>query len=209
MRTISREVFWLPESQPALMTPQRLHADAFEARVLQAYLQGALHDGTRSELHRTHRFAQKGTEWLNRLAALLTVLGHRSWLYQEGKDRTVFALETSASFLDVDFPPEQLNCQPEQIAYVRGYFDAEGGLLQSPDARFYIQLTQKDRVELEQVKAILAVLGIACGKVHNPSKRIDPDYWRFFVRAKSHLAFASRIGSWHPVKEQLLRRMMI
>src|SRR5262249_16180509 len=151
--------------------------------------QGALHDGTRSELHRTHRFSQKGTEWLNRLAAILTVLGHRSWLYQEGKDRTVFALETSASFLDFHFPSQQLASQPEQIAYVRGYFDAEGGLPQSPDARFYIQLTQKDRVELVQVTAILEMLGVASGKVHNPSKRIDPDYWRFFVRTKAHLAF--------------------
>jgi len=209
MRTISREVFWLSESHPPVMTPQRLHADAFEARVFQAYLQGALHDGTRSELHHTHRFSQKGTDWLTRLAAILTALGHRSWMYQEGKDRLVFALETSASFLDVEFDPEELDSQLEGIAYVRGYFDAEGGLPQSPDARFYVQLTQKDRVELLKVKTILETLGIACGKMHNPSARVDPDYWRFFVRTKSHLAFAFKIGSWHPIKERILRRMMI
>src|SRR5947209_7514497 len=100
-RTISREVLSAPVSHPGRMTPQRLHADSFEARVFQAYLQGALHDGTRSSLHGTHRFSQRGTGWLNRLAAILTVLGHRSWLYQEGRDRSVFVLETSASFLDV------------------------------------------------------------------------------------------------------------
>ncbi len=209
MRTISREVFWLPESHLALMTPQRLHADSFKARVFQAYLQGALHDGTRSHLHHTHRFSQKGTDWLNRLAMILTSLGHRSWLYQEGKDRSVFVLETSASFLDVDFDPDQLVLQDEQIAYVRGYFDAEGGLPQSPDARFYVQFTQKDRIELEKVKLILELLGITCGKMHNPSVRVDPDYWRFFVRTRSHLAFASQIGSWHPIKELILQRKMI
>jgi hypothetical protein len=209
MRTISREVFWLPESQPVSMTPQRLHADSFEARVFQAYLQGALHDGTQSHLHHTHRFSQKGTDWLNRLATILTSLGHRSWLYQEGKDRSVFVLETSASFLDVEFDPNLLVLQDEQIAYVRGYFDAEGGLPQSPDARFYVQFTQKDRVELDKVKTILETLGITCGKMHNPSARIDPDYWRFFVRTRSHLAFASRIGSWHPIKELILQRKMI
>jgi hypothetical protein len=209
MRIISREVLWLSESQPAGMTPQRLHADSFEPRVFQAYLQGALHDGTRSGLHHTHRFSQKGTEWLSRLAAILAAFGHRSWMYQEGKARTVFVLETSASFLDVDFDPDCLSSQQEQMAYVRGYFDAEGGLPQSPEARFYIQLTQKDRAELEKVKQILETLGIACGKMHNPSARIDPDSWRFFVRTMSHLAFASTIGSWHPIKERILQRMMI
>jgi len=140
---------------------------------------------------------------------ILTILGHRSWLYQEGKDRKVFVLETSASFLDVEFDPDQLIVPDEEIAYVRGYFDAEGGLPQSAEARFYIQLTQKNRVELEKVKLILETLGIACGKMHNPSVRIDPDYWRFFVRTRSHLAFASLIGSWHPTKERILQRMMI
>jgi hypothetical protein len=208
-RTISREVLSDPVSHPDRMTPQRLHADSFEARVFQAYLQGALHDGTRSSLHHTHRFSQKGTDWPNRLAAILTALGHRSWAYQEGKDRSVFVLETSASFLDVDFDPDGFGSQPERIAYVRGYFDAEGGLPQSPEARFYVQFSQKDPVELSKVKAILEALGIACGKVHNPSVRVDPAYWRFFVRTRSHLAFASLVGSWHPTKEQTLQRKMI
>jgi len=130
-------------------------------------------------------------------------------MYQEGKDRTVFVLETSASFLDVDFDPERLGSAIEQVAYVRGYFDAEGGLPRSPDARFYVQFTQKDSVELNKVKAILETLGIACGKMHNPSVRVDPDYWRFFVRTQSHLAFASCVGSWHPIKERILQRKMI
>ncbi len=209
MRTISREVFWTTEPHLSSMTPQRLHADSLATCVLQAYLQGALHDGTRSELHRTHRFSQKGTEWLDRLATILTFLGHRSWMYQEGRHRQVFALETSASFLDVDFDPDQLESEPERIAYARGYFDAEGGLPQNSTARFYVQFTQKDRCELGKVKLILEELGIVCGRMHNPSVRVDPDYWRFFIRTKSHLAFASHVGSWHPIKERILQRKMI
>ncbi len=194
------------------MTPQRLHADASSLTLMcgyHAYLQGALHDGTRSALHNTHRISQKGTEWLTRLSEMLTVLGHRSWLYQEGKDRNVFVLETSAPFLDIDYDPNLLLTVEEQIAYVRGYFDAEGGLPKSSKARFYVQFTQKDLIELDKVKAILEKLGIACGKTHNPSLAVDPDYWRFYVRARSYKTFATVIGSWHPRKEVILQRMMI
>ena len=118
-------------------------------------------------------------------------------------------LETTAQFLDVDFDPDSLNTSEERIAYVRGYFDAEGGLPQSPDARFYIQFTQKDRDELEKVKTILESIGIECGEAHNPSVEVDPDYWRFYVRAKSYKAFAELVGSWHPRKEAILQRMKI
>jgi hypothetical protein len=42
------------------LTPQRLHAEllAANAKGLEAYLQGALRDGTRSARHRTHRIGQ-------------------------------------------------------------------------------------------------------------------------------------------------------
>jgi hypothetical protein len=139
---------------------------------------------------------------------LLRALGHKSWCYREGKTRQVYVLETSASFLDVDFDPERLDSLAARTAYVRGYFVAEGGLPQSPDARFYIQISQKDRVELEKVKAILETMIIHCGKVHNPSAAVDPNYWRFFVRAQSYQGFAQLIGSWHPRKEAILRRVI-
>jgi hypothetical protein len=212
MRTISREVLSCPTSPLDGMTPQRLHANAFGPvtdRECQAYLQGALHDGTCNIIHRTHRFSQKGTEWLQRLSSLLTQLGHKSWLYQEGKDRKVYALETSASFLDIEYDSDWLLSDEERIAYVRGYFDAEGGLPQSAAVRFYVQFTQKDWVELNKVKTILENFGIACGKLHVPSVRVDPDYWRFYVRARSYRTFAIQIGSWHPRKETILQRMMI
>jgi hypothetical protein len=85
-------------------------------REYRAYLQGALHDGTRSILHHTHRISQKGISWLQRLSYILTELGHRSWIYQEGQTREVFVLETSARFLDVSYDPNQLETDAERIA---------------------------------------------------------------------------------------------
>lgn len=210
-RTISREVLSGSASQPDPMTPQRLHADAPIPRgEIRAYLQGALHDGTFNRRHRTHRIAQKGIDWLSRLKHLLHLLGHASWIYREGKDRPeMYAIETTAKFLDVNFDPLFLASRDEEIAYVRGYFDAEGGMPRRSDARpFQIQYTQKDRAELEKVRNILIGLGISCGKMHNPSVKIDAEYWRFFISVPCNKEFARRIGSWHPRKEQLLGMMI-
>src|SRR5262245_13941119 len=206
--TISREVLSDPVSQPDSMTPQRLHADSSITRgVIQAYLQGALHDGTPSVMHHTHRIVQKGLDWLDRLQYLFTLIGHRSWKYQEGKKRVVWALETSAKFLDVKFDPFALVDPGERLAYVRGYFDAEGSAERSEKYN-YVHLYQKDRIELSKVHQILTRLGITCGRLHNPSSRVDPDYWRFAILAKGRSLFARIVGSWHPRKEEILRKMI-
>jgi hypothetical protein len=119
----------------------------------------------------------------------------------------VWALETSARFLDVDFDPSVLTVSDERIAYVRGYFDAEGGAEKSEKYN-YVHLYQRDRIELEKVRQILTELGITCGRLHNPSVRIDPDYWRFAVLAKGRPLFARVVGSWHPRKEGVVRMMI-
>jgi hypothetical protein len=179
-----------------------------EASIYQAYLQGALHDGTWAAAHRTHRISQQGTIWLRLLQQILAELGHNAWLYQEGKSRDVYVLETSARFLDIDFDPDRLTSDKARQGYVRGYFDAEGGLPRSAHVRFYIQFSQKDREELDKVKAILKSTGIACGETHNPSRRVDSEYWRFYIRARSHGEFVRQIGSWHPRKIETIRTLM-
>jgi len=193
------------------MTPQRLHADSLIIRgTIQAYFQGALHDGTFNRQHSTHRIAQKGREWLERLQCLLSLVGYRSWIYQEGKRRVdMYALETTADFLKVKYDPLQLPSEVEKIAYLRGYFDAEGGMPRKLDAKpFQIQYVQKDAAELQKVRDILIELGINCGKMHIPSMKKDPDYWRFFISIPCNRTFARCIGSWHPRKEQLLGMMI-
>jgi len=140
---------------------------------------------------------------------ILRELGHTSWIYREGKMRNVYALETTASFLDLRFDPLSLGSTKERMAYVRGYFDAEGGIPHSKKAPFYIQLCQKNHAELKKVRGILEKVGIHCGVIHNPSKAVDPHYWRFYVQTQSQRAFVRKISSWHPRKQQFLRRRMM
>lgn len=171
-------------------------ADLCECR---AYLLGALRDGTFNRLHGTTRISQAGTVWLKVLQALFARLGSRSWIYREGK-RNVWVVETVCWLSPSALPLTNA----EKAAFVRGYFDAEGGIPHRPADRFYIQMVQKDHSDLDQVRHMLEDLSIRCGAIHNPSRRVDPNYWRFYVRAHSHADFARRIGSWHPRKRMRL-----
>jgi hypothetical protein len=174
---------------------------------IQAYLQGALHDAYRRG--NRVRFSQKGTEWLSVLKNLLDQLGHKSWMYREGS-RDVYDLETTAEFLDFKFDPRSLKTSEEIAAYIRGFFDAEGGIPHSRNTTFYIQLVQKDREKVRMLKELLQSLGIKTGMLHNPSYRVDPNYWRCFVSTASHADFARIIGSLHPLKHaRFVERMMI
>ena len=207
VRTISREV-----GDRSLLTPQRLHAELLvtSAARLEAYLQGSLRDGTRSVAHGTHRFGQAQIGWLETLKIALDVLGHRSWIYREGRERRFWILETSAKFLTIDFDASTLIGTNAGLDYTRGYFDADGGLPRRTESRFYVQFCQKDRRSLETVTKILEVEGIICGRIHNPSAKVDPNYWRFFVRASSWQRFLALVGSWHPIKRvQVQARMKI
>jgi hypothetical protein len=56
------------------------------------------------------------------------------------------------------------------------------------------------------LKDFLAEAGIETGSLHNPSVRVDPDYWRLYVRTISHGSFGRVIGSWHPRKRALLEK---
>jgi intein-encoded DNA endonuclease-like protein len=92
----------------------------------------------------------------------------------------------------------------EKLAYARGYFDAEGGIPQNSKARFYIQLVQKNLSDITELRTILDSVGISCGKLHNPSHKVDSDLWRFYVLAASQRDFAEKVSSWHPRKRVLL-----
>jgi hypothetical protein len=171
---------------------------------IEAYLQGALKDGTFSARHRSHRIGQKEREWLVLLRGMLSELGWRGWIYREGRTRDFWVLETGAPFLSTSFDARPLIGREEGIAYVRGFFDAEGGLPRDIRARFYIQFVQKDRPALAVVREILESWEISCGRLHNPSSTVDPDLWRFYVRATSHQRFLRVVGSWHPRKSAVI-----
>jgi intein/homing endonuclease len=176
-------------------------------RIVLAYLNGALGDASRNKKSRI-RYAQKYPKWLELLQQLLAELGSASWIYKEGKDRQVYVLETCCSYLDFDCNEDDLELREEKIAYIRGFFDAEGGVPHSENAKFYIQLVQKDRPKIEMLSRMLTSLDISTGAIHNPSVRVDPEYWRVFISTRSHRAFAQIIGSWHPVKGLILQSRM-
>ena len=179
------------------------------APLIKAYLLGALHDGTFSS-NKRFRISQVGTDWLKILQGLFRKLDYNSWIYKEGKYRKVYVLETLADFLDFNFNPLELKTEEEKIGYIKGFFDAEGGIPRDEKARFYIQLVQNDREKLVKIKKLLNDLRIETGKIHNPSHSVDPDYWRMYVLAKSQQSFLKKIGTWHPRKIKTLKqRMMI
>ena len=164
-----------------------------------AYLLGALHDGTVRKT--TYRIVQKDKEYIEFLAKGIRNLDQKAWMYQEGKTRQLYVVEFSKSFLK-NFIIESVQ---NKVDYIRGYFDAEGGISRNPKVRYYIYFAQKNRKDLEQLKIFLEEIGIKCGVISNPSKDVDPNYWRFFIRAQSYQKFAHVIGSWHPVKSYFLR----
>jgi hypothetical protein len=192
-----------PLNLAVALTPQRLHAELLATSALGAwsYLFGAAHDATISARHKTVRFGQADVEWLTILRSLLEERGQKAWMYREGKTRNFWVLETSASWLTEGL---SLSTQEERCAYARGYFDAEGGIPRNVSARSYIQFVQKDRADIARLQAILEDEGIACGRLHRPSRNTDHPVWRFYVAAGSHRDFAVHVGSWHPRKRSLL-----
>ena len=108
----------------------------------------------------------------------------------------------------MNFDPIRLQSDPEKIAYIRGYFDAEGGVAHEAQDRFYLQFAEKNKIRLEKVRNLLQELGIECGIIHCPSEKIDPDYRRFYIKANSYDKFINMIGSWHPRKQKIFSNRM-
>jgi intein-encoded DNA endonuclease-like protein len=163
------------------------------------YLLGVLHDSTERKI--TYRISSKENSYTQFLAKMIKDLNYNAWTYQEGKTRNMYIVEFSKKVMD----NVHIRTKKQKIDYIRGYFDAEGSVPKSKKKRFYIYFSQKDKKDLQQLKSYLTDLGIICGKTHNPSQRIDPDYWRFYISCKSYKKFVDIIGSWHPTKSKLLR----
>ena len=160
-----------------------------------------LHDST--ERKYTYRISQNNKEFVKKLASMIRGIGFKSWIYEEG-NREIYVVEFSKKV----FNGCKVETRKEKRDYIRGYFDSEGSVPKSPEVRFYIYFAQQDKEDLEELKGMLNKLGIQTGRLHRPSKKEDPEYWRFYISTKSHEKFAREIGSWHPTKDQLLREMI-
>ena|SRR3989344_5543177 len=168
-------------------------------KITKAYLLGALHDSTKAKY--TFRVCQKSLEYIQLLAQGVKDLGYKSWVYKEGKNRDLYIVEFSQKLL-ADFIPVS---NDDKKDYVRGYFDSEGGIPRNFNVRYYIYFAQKNFDDLAKLRSYLQELNFICGNIHNPSKNVDPNYFRFYVLRKSHEKFTNEIGSFHPVKSQFLR----
>jgi hypothetical protein len=168
-------------------------------QITKAYLLGLLHDAT--ERKTTFRIATKSYYFAKEIVRGIHILGYKAWFYREGRSRCLWIVEFSKSHLE----RTKIISRQNRIDYLRGYFDAEGGIAKNSKVRYYLYFSQKNKRELVEIKRLLEHLGISCGRLHNPSKRIDPDYWRFYIRAKSYDNFAKLIGSLHFEKRKYLR----
>jgi len=168
-------------------------------QISKQYLLGILHDATVRKT--TYRVATKSYDFALVLKKAILDLGRSAWIYKEGKIRNLWIVEFSKSLLKEVI----VKSKQDKIDYIRGYFDAEGGMAKNPKIRFYLYFCQKDKKSLMEVKKYLFELGIKSGIIHNPSRIIDPDYWRFFIKAESYKDFANVISSNHPEKFTILR----
>ena len=169
--------------------------------VMNAYLLGAIHDGT--ERRTTWRISQKSKDFLIIIQEIINDLGKNAWIYKEGRDRDVWVLEFSKSILR----QPRIATKDEKIAFIRGFWDADDGVAKNRKVKFYIYFAQKNKDILVRIKNWLTELNIKTGNLHNPSKKIDPFYWRFYISTQSHKDFVSKIGSWHPEKAHYLQKV--
>ena len=168
-------------------------------QMTKAYLLGVLHDATVRK--NTYRIATQNYKFSLMLKQGILDLGRKAWIYKEGRNRNLWIVEFSKSLLN----ETKIISKQEKRDFIRGFFDAEGGIAKSPKVRFYIYFCQKDLKVLQDIKRYLSTFGIKTGRIHNPSKMVDPDYWRFYVSSNSYRDFAIKIGSNHPEKQLLLR----
>jgi hypothetical protein len=178
---------------------QGLHNTPTPQNVTKAYISGLLHDSTERDY--TFRISQKERSFVEFVQRGIEHLGYRAWTYKEGKARSLFVVEFSKRLLD----NHVIFSLVDKVDYTRGYFDSDGGVPNTLSGRYYIYFAQKDLQDLKQVKNFLQEIGISCGRTHNPSFKVDPNYYRFYILARSHDDFARIIGSWHPRKSKFLR----
>lgn len=96
--------------------------DYTRAPVTKAYLMGLIHDATEHRL--TFRIAQKNEELLRYLSREMVFLDMKSWIYREGNTRQLWILEFSKKHL----AGLKIDSNKDKIDYLKGYFDAEGGI---------------------------------------------------------------------------------
>ena len=193
-----------------------------------AYLAGALRDGTvviRSGYDYEIRLAQKSREWLKVLNGLFArIFGRSGAIYREkrrgasGAVRTYYVLRIFDKrvvselirLFDIATPqtrwgtPDIIRRAGADIVkhYVRGFFDAEGGLPKDPTRakQHYISFDQANLDALAFIRSQLAQMSYRPTRITKTG-----GVWQFrLTRRADIMRFRNEIGSWHPEKKQRL-----
>lgn len=186
-----------------------------------AYILGALRDATadvRIEKNYEIKIAQKETKWLKFLQKLFQrnfgangrITKHVNGteiLRISGKNVVNRILEISEMKIPQEFwnTPPIIKKQPLEIQrdYIRGFFDAEGGLPKDPAnaKQKYLSFSQKNRESLEFVRDALLKLNF------NPTNiTFCGNVWEFrLTRKRDFVIFYKTIGSWHSDRERRLK----
>ena len=179
-----------------------------------AYLLGALRDASvdvRKGKNYEIKIAQKNRKWLEILQKIISkkfgyegkITKHRGNYYILRITRKT-VVEKIIELAEITTPQSRWNTpviikkQPLEIQkeYVKGFFDAEGGLPKNPKKWKYISFDQKIKEPLEFVRSILLKLGF---KPTNLT--LTSNVWQFRLTRKNDIInFTLQIGSLHPDK---------
>jgi hypothetical protein len=91
-------------------------------KITKQYLLGLLPDATERQF--TYRIGQKNKELIESVAKGIRSFNKKAWVYKEGRNRNLWIVEFAKRFLK----NTQIKSRQNKIDYIRGYFDAEGGI---------------------------------------------------------------------------------
>jgi hypothetical protein len=185
-----------------------------------AYLLGALRDATtdiRVGKNYEVKIGQKDVSWLQFLQSIFKELFDYGGNITPHGEYSILRITTKAVVLrivevsEIEVPqgswetPSIVHTLPEasQIDYVRGFWDAEGGLPKTTK-QTYISFDQKNRPALEFIRNILT------NKVYHPTKiTLTGKCWQFRLTRKKELArYFQEIGTCHSEKRKRFQKML-
>lgn len=190
------------------------------------YVLGALRDGCLTSQY-SIKFKQKNREWLSEIIIpkLNSEFGlnlDEGRIYEQNdvttryyiafKSKRVHEILSSLLESSEGTVPDifELMTKQQKIAFVRGFWDADGGCPRYPEnsSKQYLNFTQKDPVVLQEIADFLSQEGISCGEIRSNEKKSSGDIHRFSIVAKqSVLDFIEKIGSEHPEKSERILLM--
>lgn len=196
-----------------------------------AYIIGALRDGCFTVNKKYHvyrvRIYQKNKEWLEKIAdKFYQTFGKKPRIEYDRRDGVWCLILDSKSVYDKllelsEFPGNQKiwktpktvleASQDIKKAYIRGFFDAEGGVphiekKKQEQKNIRIYFSQVSKNALTELKTLIEEFGIKCGRISGPYFKIGykhPTYGLRIHGIKEVAKFSVLIGSMHP--EKILR----